>query len=213
MVELKEVMLGESKAQEKMHICVEVACTMSSTVVVMVLAKIRVHNMKVECDYTCCHNRDKVVGTKYTKPNVVEQVVPELEEVSARTVKMLTEMKVKVECMEDYTCCDNRAKIQPSTAMEVVRIKYTELEEVSTRAVNQLTEMWSMRESSLGEELSRKMVIIRRQDVLLPGIDATTVQISTANTQLKVNAYKKHAMVEMVVELQEQECSAMRVLL
>ena len=68
-----------------------------------------------------------------------------------------------------------------------------------------------MRESSLGEELSRKMVIIRRQDVLLPGIDATTVQISTANTQLKVNAYKKHAMVEMVVRLTKPEgCKHMR---
>ena len=103
----------------------------------------------------------------------------------------------------------------------MVRVKYTEpkvgeqivpgLREVSARAIKTLTEMWSMRESSLGEELSRKMVIMRRQDELLSGTDATTVQISTASAQLKVNAYKKHAMVEMMVEQAKPEgCKSVR---
>ena len=30
-----------------------------------------------------------------------------------------------MEHMEDYTLCDNRAQAKPSTAMEVVGIKYT----------------------------------------------------------------------------------------
>ena len=46
---------------------------------------------------------------------------------------------------------------------------------------------------------------MRRQDELLSGIGATTVQILTANTQLKAKAYKKLAMVEMVVELTKPE--------
>ena len=68
-----------------------------------------------------------------------------------------------------------------------------------------LTEMWSMRESSLADEMSRKMVIMRRQGELLSGTDATTVQIYTASAQLKVKSYKKHAMMEMVVELTKPE--------
>ena len=52
--------------------------------------------------------------------------------------------------------------------------------------------MWS-----LADELSRKVAIMRRQDELLSGIGATTVQILTANTQLKAKAYKKLAMVEL----------------
>ena len=158
MVKLKEVMLGESKAQEKTHICEKVACTVLCTMVVLVLAKIKVHYVKVECieDYTQCANRAKVVATKYTKAEVGEQTVPGLREGSARAVKMLTEM-------------------------------------------------WTMRGSSLADELSRKMAIMRRQDELLSGNGTTTVQILTANTQLKAKAFKKLAMMEMVVELTKPE--------
>ena len=59
--------------------------------------------------------------------------------------------------------------------------------------------MWSLKENSLAEELSRK-TIMRRQDKNLFGADTITVQISTASTQLKVTAYKKQAMVVMVVD-------------
>ena len=93
MVELKEVMLGESKAQEKTHICGEVACTVLCTVVVLVLAKTKVHNMKVECmeDYTRCNSTAmEVVMIKYTEPEVGEQIVPGLREASARAIKMRT---------------------------------------------------------------------------------------------------------------------------
>jgi hypothetical protein len=116
----------------------EVACTVLLTMVVLVLAKIEVHYVKVEYmeDYTQCANRAEVVGTKYTKPEVGEQTVPGLREGSARAIK-------------------------------------------------KLTEMWS-----LADELSRKVAIMRRQDELLSGIGATTVQILTANTQLKAKAYK-----------------------
>ena len=120
-------------------------------------------------------------------------MVPELEEVSARAVKMWTEMwsmKVAIEIDDES---NNRAKIQPSTPMKVLRIKCTEpkigeqivpgLGEGSARAVKMLTVMWSMRESSLADELSRKVIMMRSQDEILTGIDATTVQISTANTQ------------------------------
>ena len=75
----------------------------------------------------------------------------------------------------------------------------------SARAVKKLTEMWSMRESSLAAELRRKVIIMRRQDESLSGTDAITVQISTASAQLKVNTYKKHTMLEMVVELTKPE--------
>ena len=37
--------------------------------------------------------------------------------------------------------------------------------------------------------------------MILSGTDATIVQISAAKAQLKVNTYKKHAMMKMVVEL------------
>ena len=47
------------------------------------------------------------------------------------------------------------------------------------------------------------MVIMRRQDELLSGNDATTVQISTASAQLKLIVYKKQAIVVMVVEQAE----------
>jgi hypothetical protein len=122
MVELKYVtMLCHS---------LQVACTVLRTMVVPVVAMIKVHNMNVECveDNNRCDNRAKVVGTKYTKPMIGEQSDLGLREGSAR-------------------------------------------------AVNMLTEMWSKRESSLGEELSWKMAIMRRQDELLSGNGATTVQI------------------------------------
>ena len=96
----------------------------------------------------------------------------------------------------------------PSTAM-VLEIKYTEpkfggqsgpgLGEDSARAVKKLTEMCSLKENSLAEEPSRK-TIMRRQDENPSGIAVPSVQISTASTQLKVNAYKRQAMVKMVVE-------------
>ena len=66
--------------------------------------------------------------------------------------------------------------------------------------------MCSLRES-LADELSRKMATMRRLDKLLSGTDATTGQILTANTaqQLKAKAFKKLAMMEMVVELTKPE--------
>ena len=50
------------------EIRVEVACTVPCTMVVLVLAKIEVHYVEVECmkDYTHC------AGTKYTKPEGCE---------------------------------------------------------------------------------------------------------------------------------------------
>ena len=66
--------------------------------------------------------------------------------------------------------------------------------------MKKLTEMWSIKENSLAEELSRKMIIMRRQDKSLSGTDAITVQISTASAQLKITAYKWQAIVVMVVE-------------
>ena len=59
--------------------------------------------------------------------------------------------------------------------------------------MKKLTEMWSIKENSLAEELSRKMIIMRRQDKSLSGIEAITVQISTASTQLKVTAYRLYS--------------------
>ena len=71
LVELKEVMLSE-----KAQICVEVACTIVCTNLVLVLVKIKINNMKhmgME-DYTLCDNRAQakpstameVVGMMYT---------------------------------------------------------------------------------------------------------------------------------------------------
>ena len=66
--------------------------------------------------------------------------------------------------------------------------------------MKKLTEMWSIKENSLAEELSRKMIIMRRQDDSLSGIDAITVQTSTASAQAKLTMYEKQAMVVMQVE-------------
>jgi hypothetical protein len=42
-------------------------------------------------------------------------------------VLVLAKIKINsMEHMEDYTLCDNRARAKPSTAMEVVGIKYIE---------------------------------------------------------------------------------------
>jgi hypothetical protein len=113
-VELQEVMICECRAPGKMQICVEVACTVLCTMVVLVLARIKI---------------------------------------------------------------DNRAKL--STAMEVMKTKYTEPK---------------------AEELSKKMTITRRQDENLSSIDARIAQTSTASAQLKITADRKHAMVVIVVE-------------
>ena len=59
--------------------------------------------------------------------------------------------------------------------------------------MKKLTEMWSIKENSLAEELSRKMIIMRRQDKSLSGIDAITVQTSTASAQVKLSMYEKQA--------------------
>ena len=50
-----------------------------------------------------------------------------------------------------------------------------------------------------------KMIIMRKQDENLSRSDDITVQISTASAQLEVNAYKRQAMVEMVVEQAKPE--------
>jgi hypothetical protein len=63
-------------------------------------------------------------------------------------------------------------------------------------------QMWSLKENSLAEELSRK-TIMGRQGEILSGI-AITVRISTASA-LKITAYKKHPMVVMVVEQAKPE--------
>ena len=50
-----------------------------------------------------------------------------------------------------------------------------------------------------------KMIIMRKQDENLSRSDDITVQISTASAQLEVNAYKRQAMVKMVVEQAKPE--------
>jgi hypothetical protein len=71
-------------------------------------------------------------------------------------------------------------------------------------------EMWSLEKSSLAEEMSRKLISMRRQDKSLSGI-AITVQISTASI-LKTTAYEKHALVVMVVEQAKTKLKFVRLL-
>ena len=62
-----------------------------------------------------------------------------------------------------------------------------------------LTEMWSIKENSLAEELSKKMKFRRTPDDDLLDLDDITVQISTASAQVKLTTY----MVVMMVEQAE----------
>ena len=78
-IQVSSVYDGE-ESWTKTHICVEVACIVLCTMVVLVLAlvKIKINDMKHSHmeDYTLCNNRAKskpstamkVVGIKYTKP-------------------------------------------------------------------------------------------------------------------------------------------------
>ena len=55
------------------------------------------------------------------------------------------------------------------------------LREVSARTVKKLTETWSMRESSLGEEMSMKMVIMRQPS--LPALCVAAQDCSCSEDQ------------------------------
>ena len=65
-LELKEEMLCESKAQYESQICVKLACTVLCTRLLLLLGKIKMKTSDMEHmeDYTRCDNRTKVVGTK-----------------------------------------------------------------------------------------------------------------------------------------------------
>ena len=62
--------------------------------------------------------------------------------------------------------------------------------------MKKLTEMWSIKENSLAEELSKKMKFRRTLDDDLLDLDDITVQIFKASTQVKLTTY-------MVVEQAE----------
>ena len=221
----EEMMLLECQAQEKTRIGVEVACTVLCTMVVLAMMEVR--NMKVECveDNTEFANYEAklsiamgVVGIEYTEPKAEE--LSKKMTIMRRQGKNLSGIDASIvqistaSAQLEITAYRKLAMVMVVEQAKPGMIKYTKpnvgeqtvpgLREVSAKAVKMLTQIWNLRES-LADELSKKVIIMRRQDDILSGTDVTTVQILTTNTQIMANAYKKLAMVEMVVELTKQE--------